>query len=107
MAIRTLQPLTLTWLELVKLTAPLHLFIKAEVDALHDVWKLGAPIPQSRILNPVDYDERKVQRGNFEAHVVFPTLLAQWIMDVSTRRGIACNWEQAIAITQGQTIGES
>jgi hypothetical protein len=104
MAIQTLQPLTLTWLELVQLTAPLHLFIKAEMDALHDVWKMGAPIPQSRILSPVGYDERKVQRGNYEARIIFPNSLAKWIVDVSARRGIPCDWMQAIAITQGQTL---
>ncbi len=103
----TLKPLTVTWRELCLAMAALHLFEKADVDALHDVWKFGAPLPESRVLNPVGYDERKAQRGNYEARVVFPMMLAKWIMDVSNRRGFPYNEAQAIALTQGQVIGES
>lgn len=99
-----LKPLNLTWRELHQVMQPLHLNIKAEVDSLHDVWRFGAPIPQSIIRNPKGYDERLPQVGNFESRIVFPTLLAKWIMDVSTRRGFPYSWEQAIALTQGHAV---
>jgi hypothetical protein len=102
--VETLKPLTLTWLELVQVMAPLHMFIKADLDSLHDIWKFGAPIPQSRILNPKDYDERLVQKGNYEERIIFPRMLAKWIVDVSKRRGFHYDEVQALALTQGKAI---
>lgn len=99
-----LKPLVLTWRELSSAMAALHLFDKADVDALHDIWKFGAPIPQSRILSPKGYDERLAQDGNFEARIVFPMMLVKWIVDVSTRRGFPFTEVQAIALTQGHAI---
>ena len=99
-----LKPLVLTWLELNQVMLPLHQNVKAEVDALHDIWKYGAPIPQSRILRPKGYDERLHQMGNYEARVIFPMMLVKWIVDVSTRRGFPFTEVQAIALTQGQAI---
>lgn len=99
-----LKPLVLTWRELFSAMFALHLGEKADVDALHDIWKFGAPIPQSRILKPKGYDERLEQAGNFEARVVFPKMLVKWIVDVSTRRGFPFTEVQAIALTQGHAI---
>jgi hypothetical protein len=99
-----LKPLILTWRELAEVMSALHLWDKADVDALHDIWKFGAPIPQSRILAPKHYDERLEQAGNYEARIIFPMMLVKWIMDVSTRRGFPYTEVQAIALTQGHAI---
>lgn len=62
---------------------------KADVDRLHDVWKQGAPTPDSRILNPNGYDPRLAQAGNVEKRIIIPAALEQWVVDTATRRGLA------------------
>ncbi len=99
---KRLKPLLVTWLELHLAMMPLHQNVKADVDRLHDIWLLGAPTPNSRILNMAIYDPRLLQAGNYECRIVFPTQLAKWIVDVSARRGYPYTWEQAINLTQGQ-----
>jgi hypothetical protein len=100
----SLKPLILSWRELAEVMSPLHLWEKGDVDALHDIWKFGAPSPQSRILVLKNYDERKAQAGNFEARIIFPKMLTKWIIDVAFKRGIAMTEMQAIALTQGHVI---
>ena len=101
--IQRLKPLIVTWLELHRATFALHCGEKADVDRLHDLWMLGAPTPDSRILRS-SYDPRLVQPGNVERRIVFPTALANWIVEVSRRRGFPYSETQAIALTQGEAI---
>jgi hypothetical protein len=94
--------LVVTFAELREALAPLHLGRKSWVDALHDLWKLGAPSPDSRILMPKGYDERQRQPGNVEKRLVLPTPLAQWIVQVSAARGIPYTFAQAVHMLAGQ-----
>jgi hypothetical protein len=99
-----LKPIVVTFYDLKRALAPLHQYVKADVDRLHDLWKLGAPSPDSRILIPAKYDERLNQKamGNYEKRIVFPTALATWIQDVSARRGFPYTFQQALAIVLGE-----
>lgn len=101
--IQRVKPLIATWLELYQAMYALHLGEKADVDRLHDLWLLGAPTPDSRILRS-SYDPRLVQPGNVEKRIVFPMALAKWIVEVSTRRGFPYSMPQALAATQGEAI---
>lgn len=82
------KPLIITFHELSRNLAPLHQWHKADVDNLHDIWVKGAPTPNSIVRNPVGYDPRKFQPGNYEARIVIPSMLTQWVIDVCQRRGI-------------------
>jgi hypothetical protein len=82
------KPLIITFRDLAHKLAPLHLWHKTAVDDLHDIWKKGAPTPNSIVRNPVGYDPRKIQPGNYEARIVVPSMLTQWVIDVCKSRGI-------------------
>jgi hypothetical protein len=82
------KPIIAPFWRLAQAFAPLHGWHKPHLDTLHDVWKKGAPDPTSRIRNPIGYDPRHPQLGNYEARIVFPNVLAKWIYDVATTRGI-------------------
>jgi hypothetical protein len=94
--------LVVTFAELRDALAPLHLGRRSWVDALHDLWKLGAPSPDSRVLAPKGYDERQRQPGNVEKRLVLPTPLAQWIAQVSAARGIPYTHAQALRMLAGK-----
>lgn len=81
------KPIITPFWRLAQAFAPLHHWQKKHLDTLHDVWKQGAPSPESRIRNPKGYDPRHPQLGNYEARIVFPTLLATWITEVATAQG--------------------
>lgn len=98
------KPIICTFHELAAALEPLHQGDKADISRLHDIWRLGAPTPDSIIRNPKDYDERKRQRGNLEKRIVFPTTLVQWIQDVSARRGFPYNEKQALALAEGKPV---
>ena len=95
------HPLVVTFVELRDALAPLHLGRKPWVDSLHDVWKQGAPSPDSRILAPKGYDERRKQAGNVEKRLVLLSPLAQWIVQVSAARGIPYSLGQALSMVEG------
>lgn len=99
----TAKTLICTFKQLSDALFDLHLGHQADIDRLHDLWKLGAPTPDSIIRNPKGYDERKAQPGNLEKRIIVPTALTQWIMDVSTRRGMPLTAEQAAALASGET----
>lgn len=82
------KPLIITFRDLAHNFAPLHQWYPPDVDNLHDIWSAGAPTPNSIIRNPKHYDPRKLQAGNFEAHIIIPSMLTQWVVDVCKRRGI-------------------
>jgi hypothetical protein len=96
------KPLLVTFADLRDALQSLHLNQKAWVDALHDVWKQGAPTPDSIIRDPRGYDERKRQRGNTEKRIVLPTPLATWIMQVSAARGMPVTFLQATRMVNGE-----
>jgi hypothetical protein len=96
------RPLVVTFVALYNALFALHQGEKRWVDSLHDVWKLGAPSPDSRILLPGHYDERLVQPGNVEKRIVFPTPLAAWITQVSAARGYRYSLRQALALIDGR-----
>jgi hypothetical protein len=75
----------------------LHHWNKTHVDNLHDIWKRGAPTPNSRIKYPKGYDPRKPQPiGNYEARIVLPTLLSKWVVEVAAEMGV--NMTPALAL---------
>jgi len=82
------KPLIVTFHELWFMLRALHLNDKAWVDRLHDVWKSGTPTPDSRILVPRVYDERKVQPGNVEKRIIVPSDLQKWIVDICKSKGV-------------------
>lgn len=96
------KPLICTFRELVDAMQALHLGDKAMIAELHDIWKYGAPIPQSIIRNPRHYDERKQQPGNYEARIVFPSKLAAWIMATSAKRGFPYSFRQSLNLALGE-----
>lgn len=96
------QPLIVTFYDLLALLGPLHQGNQADVARLHDIWLEGAPTPDTRILNPRNYDERKRQPGNREKRIVFPPLLARWVMDVSKRRGFPYTERQVYNMLAGR-----
>lgn len=96
-----MKPLVCTFLDLAHAFQTLHMWDKRYVSRLHDVWKLGAPTPDSRILVPSEYDERKRQPGNVEKRVVFPSKLAQWILETSAARGTPYTPAEASRIING------
>lgn len=101
-AIPGVQPLIVTFYDLTALFEPLHQRDAGDIARLHDIWMQGAPTPDTRILNPKHYDERKRQPGNYEKRIVFPPLLAQWVMDVSKRRGFPYTERQVYNMLAGR-----
>lgn len=97
-----IKPLSLTFRELRDVFAPLHLFDPVMVDDLHDIWKMGAPTPDSIIRDPREYDERRRQPGNFEARLILPTQLMKWILSATAKRGMPISAAQAAALLEGK-----
>lgn len=91
-----------TFAELRDALAPLHLNERSHVSTLHDVWKQGAPSPDSIIRNPKGYDPRLRQPGNLEKRLILPLRLAAWIQDVSGKRGMALTLRQALNMIAGE-----
>jgi hypothetical protein len=92
------KPFFITFRALAAALEPLHLWNKADVDRLHDIWKMAAPSPNSIIRNPTGYDPRLRQLGNVEKRLLLPTPLGQWVVDVTTRRGEPMPLERAVAM---------
>ena len=95
------KPVTCTFLQLVGATWALHQGERAWIDSLFDIWKMGAPTPNTIIRNPQGYDPRKRQPGNYEARIVFPTVLAKWITDCAHARGIDLDINQGFTVAMG------
>lgn len=100
--IHTQKPLVTSFPDLCKALEALHRWEKARVASLHDVWLQGAPSPDSIIRVPAHFDERKRQPGNVVKRIVFPTPLAQWIVDVSAARGMPLTMRQGLAMVEGK-----
>lgn len=95
-------PIFVTFRELTAVLAPLHLGVQADLDRLHDIWKQGAPSPDSVIRTPARYDPRVGQAGNVEKRLMLYTQLAQWIVDVSARRGFPYTLKQTVNLLHGR-----
>lgn len=91
-----------TFQQLMQALEPFHRGRKDDIARLHDVWKKGAPSPDSIVRNPVGYDERKVQVGNVEKRLLLPTPFTQWVVEISVRDGYPLSYEQAYAILTGE-----
>ena len=87
-------PLICTFRQLARPFLPLHQMERRYLDTLHDVWKRGAPTPNSRITQPKGYDERLRQRGNYEARIVPAPWLAacQTIVSLPPPSQSACEY---------------
>lgn len=92
-----------TFVELCTALRPLHQFDPSMVNDLHDVWKQGAPSPDTIIRNPKDYDERKRQAGNVEKRLMLPLPLMGWIERATAKRGMPVSAAQAAALLEGKT----
>lgn len=100
------KPLIITFYNLARNLAPLHLWHKTAVDDLHDIWKKGAPTPNTIVRNPAGYDPRKKQPGNYEARIIIPSMLTQWVVDVCKSRGITPEVGQALVTGKQSIRGE-
>jgi len=81
------------------LTVFSHLVLsRAEQANLHDVWKLGAPSPDSIIRNPKEYDERITHTVK---RIIPGVWLHPFIREVSDRRGIPLTQSELDVITNG------
>lgn len=87
--------ISLSFYQLSMALKSVHLWNKADVDRLHDIWLLGSPTPDSRLLDIKHYDPRKIQAGNVEKRLILPNKLAEWVQDVSNRRGFSIDPEVA------------
>lgn len=97
-----MKPVFVTFRALVIVLYDLHLGQKAPIDRLHDVWKLGAPSPDSIVRDPRHYDERVRQAGNVEKRLLLPEPLAQWIEEASAARGMPLSSRQAMNMVFGE-----
>lgn len=97
------QPIQATWVELARALAPLHRWVKADVDELHDIWLKGVPSPEYTVAVPgAVFDERRPRAGDKLIHIVPPLPVARWIEKLSAKRGFPFTMRQAFAITQGE-----
>ena len=79
---KRVKPIAISFFQLAYAMRSVHQWHKPDVDRLHDIWKQGAPTPDSRLLDIKNYDPRKVQAGNVEKRIVLPTAFATWFKDV-------------------------
>lgn len=94
------KPIIATFPQLAASLQSLHFWHKERVSELHDIWKKGAPTPNSIIRAPKHYDPRKVQPGNYEARIVFPNLLLKWVRERAKAQGAALTDQQIILLVE-------
>jgi len=83
------RPIIISFVLLSGALRPLHFNDPVWISRLHDIWKDGTPTPDSRILLPKGYDERKRQPGNVEKRIVPAKKLYLWIKELAAKRGIS------------------
>lgn len=76
-----------TFVELSVTMAQFHRNDEGRLKSLHDIWLMGAPTPNSRIITRY-HDPRNPQRGNYEARIVFRKQLEVWIAECLQKDGI-------------------
>ncbi len=97
------QPVICTWVELARAMADLHRWEKAPLDELHDIWLKGVPSPDYKVaVVGAVFDERRPRVGDVLKHILPPLPIANWIKQISAKRGFPYSDNQAMAITQGQ-----
>lgn len=89
------QPRLVTIAELRAKLLPLTFGYKWGEDAIHDLWKLGAPVP----VNP----------GEAERRILLPKQFEKWFNDVAERKGLDTtngyrNIAKGLRANAGQTI---
>jgi hypothetical protein len=88
------QPRLVTIDELRAKLLPLTMGYKWGEDAIHDLWKLGAPVP----VNP----------GQPETRVLLPKQFEKWFTDVATRKGLdTTNAYNSVAKTLRTSAGQT
>lgn len=97
-----IQPVFVTFVELVAAMRALHQDDKPLIDQLHDIWLMGAPSPDSIIRISTNYDPRFPQAGNVEKRLILPMPMATWIMQVSALRGMPYTRRQALNLIDGK-----
>lgn len=97
------KPIICTFYMLQVALQSLHMYDRRHLDTLHDVWLLGAPTPDSRILQPAQNDPRNAQAaiGNLEKRIVAPGKLRAWMLDVAKARGIDGSAQAADKLIDG------
>lgn len=93
--------LIVTWLELRAAFAALHMNEPAEVSRLHDIWRQSVISPEWNVEPGKVYDERKPRpHENFKC-IVSPVPLANWVCEVSKKRGFPYTIKQSLNIVLG------
>ena len=69
-------PLMLTFAEALTVLLPVTAGYKWGEDTIRDLWKMGAPTPNSPLNTPQ------------ERRIIFPGQLAKWLVDVLERQGL-------------------
>ena len=80
--------LALTFGQLLYSLRSVHMNNKTDIDTLHDLWLLGAPTPDSRLLDMKAYDPRLYQPANVEKRIIIPEKLATWIEETAKSNGL-------------------
>lgn len=96
--IQTANPLIATYTELLAAFAPLIQGDSKKTPEwkreLHDLWKLGAPLPNTVLATSKNYENMP--------RVILPMTLAKWVVKVSEERGMPLTMRQALNILNGQ-----
>lgn len=71
--LKGVRPLIVSYSELEAILQPITMGYAWGENTIHDLWKIGAPSPQSTIDN--------------ERRIVFPSQLAAWLKDVLNKKG--------------------
>lgn len=85
------EPLIVNLNELLVVYSNLILGERKWINLLHDVWKMGAPLPST---NP------HIAEGNIK-RVMSPFRLAYWLKDITAARGMPLTIKQALNILEG------
>lgn len=93
------KPVIASYRQLCYALRVLHMWNEADLKRLHDIYVLGAPTPNSRMLLKT-MDVRKVQPGNVEYRLILPKKLEAWVEDICKRRGITYQPGEALRIIE-------
>lgn len=91
--------LTTDFKGLLKAFEPLIMGERKYVNDLYDIWKMGAPTPDSIIRNPKHYNPEI----NGSVKRIIPTIwLYKFFSDLAARRGIALSKAEIRQILEGE-----
>jgi len=69
---------------------------RAESARLHDIWRMGAPTPDSIILDLNSYDERNISTVK---RIIPESWLQPFVKEIAATRGIPLTKQELISIT--------